>query len=159
MYAILILKRFSYLKKIEIKNGAITTPPPTTTTLTVPWSGLRRTHKKSSFIPFPFQVTEMLKTGLGHLQCYRHPRLLQVFDRKKRLRHSKKKEQNGTYMGPLMEKKTSCKSEVKAPLFGWRRGRLLYLLYFRCWLWLGLEAGRVGGERGGTIYYPPGKQN
>ncbi len=58
-----------------------------------------------------------------------------------------------------MEKKPSCKSEVKAPLFGWRRGRLLYLLYFGCWLWLGLEAGRVWGEGGGTIYYPPGKQN
>ena len=25
-----------------------------------------------------FKVTEMLKVGLGHLQCYRHPRLLQV---------------------------------------------------------------------------------
>lgn len=24
------------------------------------------------------QVTELLKVGLGHLQCYRHPRLLQV---------------------------------------------------------------------------------
>lgn len=24
------------------------------------------------------KVTEMLKVGLGHLQCYRHPRLLQV---------------------------------------------------------------------------------
>ncbi len=24
------------------------------------------------------QVTELLKTGLGHLQCYRHPRLLQI---------------------------------------------------------------------------------
>ena len=24
------------------------------------------------------QVTELLRTGLGHLQCYRHPRLLQV---------------------------------------------------------------------------------
>ena len=24
------------------------------------------------------KVTEVLKVGLGHLQCYRHPRLLQV---------------------------------------------------------------------------------
>ncbi len=87
----------------------------------------------------------MLKTGLGHLQCYRHPRLLQVFDRKN-VYDTVKKEQNDTYMG--MEKKPSCKSEVKAPLFGWRRGRLLYLLCFGCWLWLGLEVGRVGGRGG-----------
>lgn len=32
------------------------------------------------------QVTEMLKTGLGHLQCYRHPRLLQVVMRIDKLR-------------------------------------------------------------------------
>ena len=24
------------------------------------------------------QITELLKVGLGHLQCYRHPRLLQI---------------------------------------------------------------------------------
>ncbi len=82
----------------------------------------------------------MLKTGLGHLQCYRHPRLLQVFDRKN-VYDTVKKRTKWHVHGSTYGKETLLQIRSKSP-FVWMEGEAALFALFR----LGLEAGRVGGS-------------